>query len=83
MEHHLAFTRQGIPLCSQIFLSDLGFGTETLMQSGWTALMYAASNGAVSIVKILLEHNADPNFQIGKYCSCSICVIDFSEKNPV
>ena len=31
------------------------------MQHGWTALMWAASNGSEEITDILLEHGADVN----------------------
>jgi len=34
-----------------------------LMQSGWTALMYASNNACDDIVKLLLENKASPNFQ--------------------
>lgn len=40
-----------------------GFNTETLMESGWTLLMYAANNACNDIVQLLLEHKASPNFQ--------------------
>lgn len=47
----------------QTFLSTLltGISVDTVFSSGWTPLMYAASNGNAALVEELLELGADPN----------------------
>lgn len=42
-----------------------GFQPDTVLKSGWSALMYAASEGSLEIIKILLEQNASVNFKSG------------------
>jgi len=42
---------------------DEGFKTESLMHTGWTALMYASTNGCSEIVKLLISKGANVNFE--------------------
>ena len=44
----------------------LGFKVDTVLQTGWTGLMYAASGANVEVVKLLLDRGADPKFSKGK-----------------
>src|SRR5207245_2796307 len=45
---------------------DSGFFIDTILKSGWTALMYASSCGHPHIVHYCLEKGADPNYHRGK-----------------
>ncbi|KAH3892486.1 hypothetical protein DPMN_016604 [Dreissena polymorpha] len=44
----------------QQYLSN-GFGVDEVLKSGWTGLMYAASNANLEITSLLLDKGADPN----------------------
>ncbi|XP_064633853.1 ankyrin repeat, SAM and basic leucine zipper domain-containing protein 1-like isoform X2 [Lineus longissimus] len=50
----------------QRYLND-GVAVDTVMKSGWTALMYAASCANKDMVKILLENGADMGFHKDQY----------------
>ena len=42
-----------------------GMEVDTIFNTGWTALMYAASSGHPGIVKLLLERGANVAFHKG------------------
>ncbi|XP_050411935.1 ankyrin repeat, SAM and basic leucine zipper domain-containing protein 1 [Patella vulgata] len=44
-----------------------GIPIDTVLQSGWTALMYAANSSNPDLVAFLLVNGANPNFQTNKY----------------
>ncbi|XP_070559476.1 ankyrin repeat, SAM and basic leucine zipper domain-containing protein 1-like [Ptychodera flava] len=54
---------------------DKGFPVDSILKTGWTALMYAASFSNCDIVKFLLDRGADPNFHKDRFtvlmCACS------------
>ena len=50
-------------ICLCLFL---GFNVNTPLKGGWVALMYACNHGNSEIVRLLLQHGANPNTQKGK-----------------
>lgn len=54
---------------------DQGFEVDMPLQSGWTSLMYAANNGFVEAVELLLKHKASPNYQYDLFTPVmAVCV---------
>ncbi|XP_006816395.1 ankyrin repeat, SAM and basic leucine zipper domain-containing protein 1-like [Saccoglossus kowalevskii] len=56
---------------------DKGVPVDSILKTGWTALMYAASFGSADIVKLLLDRGADANFHKDRFtvlmsaCTCN------------
>ncbi|XP_031569887.1 ankyrin repeat, SAM and basic leucine zipper domain-containing protein 1-like [Actinia tenebrosa] len=48
-------------------LLDQGIGVDTILRSGWTALLHAANAGADDVVELLLKKGANANFQKDMY----------------
>ncbi|CAH1782951.1 unnamed protein product [Owenia fusiformis] len=60
-----AVQRGNIDVINQ-YLND-GIAVDTVMRTGWTALMYAANSANTPTVQLLLDKGADPNFNCDQY----------------
>ena len=60
-EHNL-----GIDCDTLTSLSPPGFNVNTPLKGGWVALMYACNHANSDIVRLLLQHGANPNTHKGK-----------------
>lgn len=54
---------------NNVLFSFGGFKVDSILKSGWTGLMYAASYANAEITRLLLENGANPNFRKGKKMS--------------
>ncbi len=48
-----------------------------MQQDGWTALIWASSMGYLAVVKALIEHHANIDFQ-SNVCHLNLCVCGIS-----
>ena len=63
---YMPFTNS--PVTGEVFPNWLGFNPNAPLVGDWSPLMYACSNGRLSVVKLLLEKGANVNYQKGKLC---------------
>lgn len=64
---------QGNFEAAKYLIEDKGIFVDSILQAGWTALMYACSCGQYETVDYLLKQNADPNFHKDMFTPLMAC----------
>jgi len=54
-------------LFTDVILIFTGFKVDSVLKSGWTGLLYAASYANAEVTSLLLDNGANPNFRKGTF----------------